>query len=284
MIGGILYGLGAALGWGVSDFMAARAVRTLGVTLTIVYLQVIGILSFGVVLALVGDLPQLALPTWAGLFGISLFNSAGAFFIYRAYMVGTVSLVAPIVSSYGVITLALAVLFSGEQPTQIAIGGALITVFGVILVSMIPPDRTGATQLSLRGIPAALGAMLSFGIYLWAIDLVIADTGVLLPVMTGKITDMLLAIGLLFVRRRPFIRPSRGLWWRIIAVSTLNSIGFLAYNIGVTMADAAIVGPISSLASPVTILLAWLFFRERLSRIQWAGVTIILIGVILISQ
>lgn len=284
MMGGILYGLGAAFGWGVSDFLAARAVRTFGVTITIIYLQLIGISSFGVLLWLLGEAPRGSLATWGVLFGISFINSFGAFFIYRAFNQGIVSIVAPIVSSFGVVTLALAVLFSGEEPTQIAITGALVTVAGVVLVSAVSRNGSDAAGRSAwAGVPSALGAMLSFGVFLWAVDFVVPEVGVFWPVMVGKVTDVLIALVLLVLRPRPFVRPSAGLWWRIAVVSTLNTVGFLSFNIGVTVADAAIVSPISSLASPVTILLAWLFFRERLSRVQWLGVVTILIGVLLVG-
>ncbi len=283
MIGGIFYGLGAAVGWGVSDFLAARAVRIFGVTLTIIYLQLVGITSFGVLLWLLGEAPRGSFAVWGVVVAISFINSFGAFFIYRAFRQGIVSIVAPIVSSYGVVTLMLAVLLSGEEPSRIAITGALVTVAGVVLVSAVSRNGGTAGKAAWAGVPSALGAMLSFGIFLWAVDFVVPEVGVFWPVMVGKVTDVLLAIGLLVLRPRPFLRPSRELWWRIVVVSLLNSMGFLAFNMGVTVADAAIVAPLSSLASPITILLAWLFFRERLSRMQWLGVVTVLIGVVLVG-
>ena len=39
----------------------------------------------------------------------------------------------------------------------------------------------------------------------------------------------------------------------------------------------------TSLFSAVTVLMAWVILRERLSRAQWAGVAVILFGVLLVS-
>ena len=57
----------------------------------------------------------------------------------------------------------------------------------------------------------------------------------------------------------------------------------VAYNLGITVSLTAVVSVISSLFSAVTVLMAWVFLRERLARWQWAGVGAILVGIVLVS-
>jgi uncharacterized membrane protein len=45
----------------------------------------------------------------------------------------------------------------------------------------------------------------------------------------------------------------------------------------------SIVTALASIFSAVTVLLAWVFLRERLHVVQWAGVAGLLIGVLLVS-
>jgi drug/metabolite transporter (DMT)-like permease len=63
----------------------------------------------------------------------------------------------------------------------------------------------------------------------------------------------------------------------------LTTIGDLAYNIGTQGTTPGIVAVISSLFSPVTVMLALIFLRERLARRQWIGVSLIFVATFFIG-
>ena len=88
--------------------------------------------------------------------------------------------------------------------------------------------------------------------------------------------------------RRTQSRPQRGLprgvfWLFIIPTGLLDTLANVAYNVGVSVALTSVVVVLSSLFSAVTVLLAWVFLRERLAAWQWAGVIAILVGIALIN-
>ena len=78
-------------------------------------------------------------------------------------------------------------------------------------------------------------------------------------------------------------KPAGVFWPWVVGVAVLDTAANVAYNLGITVSLTAVVSVISSLFSAVTVLLAWVFLRERLARWQWAGVGAILVGILLVS-
>ncbi len=88
----------------------------------------------------------------------------------------------------------------------------------------------------------------------------------------------------LAVPTRQNIRMPRGwAFWLICAVGLLDTTAYVANTIGFTTRDVAVVSVLASLFSTVTVLLAWLFLRERLHWSQWMGIGVIFVGITLIS-
>lgn len=57
----------------------------------------------------------------------------------------------------------------------------------------------------------------------------------------------------------------------------------MAYNLGVTTAFVSIVSPIAATFPAVTIVLAYIFLKERVVNSQKVGIVAVLAGLILIS-
>jgi drug/metabolite transporter (DMT)-like permease len=153
------------------------------------------------------------------------------------------------------------------------------------------------------GLIEALGAMLVFGVCYWALRFPVAALGGTTTVFIAKVADMVVLMlialgGLLFYRLRGHARPdglcesapwyvirrpARAFWPWVLGVALLDTAANVAYNLGITVSLTAVVSVISSLFSAVTVLLAWVFLRERLARWQWAGVGAILVGIVLVS-
>lgn len=315
--GGIAFGLVAALCWGVADFCARGSSRTGGTFLTLFYVEIIATLGM---LAL--NLP-LGLISFAhatlGMVMLAIANNlailGGAALLYRAFAIGTLSLVSPIAASFAAVT-ALLSLLSGEQANPLQLVGIVLTVVGVTVASTVPASsadnaethepkasgRAGRWQLA-PGLVEALGAMLIFGVCYWALRFPVAALGSTTTVFIAKLADtvvvVLIAIGGLLVYRvrghvqlngsvvrAPWYvirRPARAFWPWVVGVAVLDTAANVAYNLGITVSLTAVVSVISSLFSAVTVMLAWVFLRERLARWQWAGVAAILVGIVLVS-
>ena len=164
----------------------------------------------------------------------------------------------------------------------------------------------GKTRRRLRlgkGVPEVLLATVIFGVTYWALRYITPEMGGAQVALIGKITDLTaltLIVAGAWIWRRSRWSPalaavpatpawtslvSRGprFWWWIIPAGVLDVSANIFYNIGISEALTSIVVTLSSLFTAFTVLLAWIFLRERLSRWQWGGVALILAGIILVN-
>jgi drug/metabolite transporter (DMT)-like permease len=298
---GILFGLTAAISWGVADFVVTRIARDLGVAQAFFYVQVIGMGLIGLLLLASPALPAPTASMWLLVVGIGLFNLAGTLLLYRSFAIGTLVLVSPIASAFAVVSALLALL-GGERPALLALLGALLLIGGVVVVTRSQPgtDDQRPTTKDERsafvgrwslvvgrqvppGVPEAIGVALCFGISFWALDFVTPALGILWPVLVLRIVEAVAVVLFLLRLRTPPARLTRGMAALVLAAAALDTLAFVAFNLGIGSAYTSIVTALASLFSAVTVLLAWAILRERLAPAQWAGVAIILAGVLLVS-
>src|ERR1044071_3806623 len=85
---GILFGLTAALCWGVADFIAGRVSRGLGVIQTMFYVQFGALICTGLLLVLRSGVPAPHTSAWLIACAIALGNFVGTLLLYRAFAIG----------------------------------------------------------------------------------------------------------------------------------------------------------------------------------------------------
>ena len=94
----------------------------------------------------------------------------------------------------------------------------------------------------------------------------------------------LVSLAVVAVPARQSIRlPHGGVWWMLAAVGFMDTAAFVANNAGLHIGPVSVVSVLASLYGAVTVLLAWLFLRERLERSQWLGIVLIFVGIVCVS-
>ncbi|MEI8308527.1 MAG: DMT family transporter [Chloroflexales bacterium] len=275
---GILFGLLAALGWGGGDFAISQVTRVIGVTQAMFYVQLFGIVAISAVLLVRHDLPPTDLSAWGLGIAANVVNVGGTLLLYRAFAIGTLSIVSPIVSSFALITALLALL-TGERPGLLALGGAALVIVGVVIAARSPGGVAGRP----RGVIEAMGAAVCIGIYCWSISYITPTLGIAWPVLIGRLMAFLVAMALMARSGSRPVRLGRAVWPFAVGAGVLDTAAFLCFSVGVSGAYVSVVTALASIFSVVTVLLAWVFLRERLSMSQWAGVAGLLVGVLLVS-
>jgi drug/metabolite transporter (DMT)-like permease len=81
----------------------------------------------------------------------------------------------------------------------------------------------------------------------------------------------------------PVMPPKGTLIGIALVAALLDTMAWVSYLIGYRFDHGAVVTALASLFSVVTIVLAGVFLKERLSRNQWAGVGVVLLGILLVS-
>ena len=284
---GIIYGLTAAICWGIGDFLITQVARQIGVIQTLFYGQFLGLLAIVVLVIIQSHTPHSHTSAWALAVGIALINFIGTILLYRAFEIGTLAVVAPIEAGFGVVSALLALL-SGERPVAIVLIGALVLIGGVVIVSRTQHGDVltnyQQTKLRLAGIPESIGVALCFGVSFWAINFVTPSLGVLWPIVMNR--GVAFAGALLLLSRRgasPIALPRPTLLFAVGA-AVVDTLAFVTFNLGINTTYISVVAALGSLFSAVTVLLAWFFLHERLSPGQWVGVGAILMGVLLVSM
>lgn len=282
----IALGLLAAVGWGVADFLVALAARRVGTLQAMFWIQIAGLLAILVVLLVRFGIPTASTNTWLLALGLGVVNTFATALLYYCYTIGKLSIVTPIASGFAVVTALLALL-AGERPAPLALGGAALLVAGVIVVARAPDQQLTGEKASRRRIPVgvreALGVALGFGFYFWGLGYVQPTLGPIWPIVVSRMVSAL-AVGLWMLRGRIVpIRLNRSLLPLVLGAAMMDTIAFLAFTNGIAGESTAIVTALAAIFSAVTVLLAWAIWRERLVAYQWAGVGVILAGVLLVS-
>jgi uncharacterized membrane protein len=63
----------------------------------------------------------------------------------------------------------------------------------------------------------------------------------------------------------------------------MDTAAFIANNAGLKTGHVSVVSVLASLYGAVTVLLSWIFLRERLEHSQWLGIALIFAGIVLVS-
>lgn len=288
---GILLGLATALFWGSSDFLARFASRRIGSLRATFFMQAWGFLLLTVLL--------FATRLWGHLFDGSgwrpwawgilagVINTFAMLALYRSFEVGKLSIVAPISASYPVLTVILSAL-TGEVLSVAREVGIAAAVLGVILVARgenassppesDPPRKRGA------GVGWALTAAVGFGLLFWLLGVrIMPMTGALASVWLIRLTGALLSLSMVLLRRQS-ARANANITLQTAGMGLLDTGAFALSTLGMQMEQVSVVSVLGSLYGAVTVALAALLLRERVSRAQWLGIACIFFGIFLISR
>jgi drug/metabolite transporter (DMT)-like permease len=267
-------GAAAALAFGVSTICSARASRMIGAASTLGWVAVIGLAVTLPLIAAVGMPDGLDRPaaTWLFLGGAG--NALGLLFAYRGLQTGKLGVIGPILSTEGAVAALLAVL--GGQTLTAPGAVALTTIaLGVVLAGIA--RSTATTRRGPRaGVAWAAAAAVAFGVSLYATG----RAGAVLPLAWALLPPRLLAtlavtLPLAATRR---LRLARGAAPLVAAAGLCEVAGFSLYTLGARH-DIAVTAVLVSLFGAVAAVLGRLVFKERLARVQLAGVATIVMGV-----
>jgi len=289
---GILLGLLTALTWGGADFLARFATRRIGTLRAMFYMQGIGFVLLTIFLPWLGGWGHLTDGSgwrpWAwGLLagGINAFSTLA---LYRAFEIGKMSVVAPLSASYPALTLLLSRL-SGEPLTGVRASGIFCVLLGAIVVARgeKAPDAgdTEAMNRSGAGIGWAILAGIGFGFLFWLLGTqIVPRVGATQTVWMIRLTSAAVAAILILAGKQSMRLPRDNTRWLVFTMGLLDTGAFILSNRSMQMEHIAVVSVLGSLYGAVTVALAAIFLRERISRWQLAGIVTIFAGIFMISQ
>jgi drug/metabolite transporter (DMT)-like permease len=284
---GILLGLLSMLGWGTSDFLAAKSSRKIGYLLTYFWTQVIALaiaLIYFFVKFSTADLNNM-LQYLVFLLPAGVLFMIGTLSFYKGFTKGQVSLVSPIGASWAMVTVILSVIFFKEVLEINQIVAIVLIILGIVLVSVNLKELLKIRRFALLGrIKEGLIAMLAWGISLFLMVPASKALGWLVPVVALKFFGLLfLAIFVVFSKQSLKINFRLSLLTLLFFIGFLDMVAFFGYSLGVRGEYASIIAPVAASFPLITVILARIFLKEKLVLNQAFGIIGIITGLILIS-
>lgn len=276
----ILYGLGAALSWGAGDFTGGMAARKAGAYRSVFYAEIFGVLLLLIPLRLVDETfpgtRTFLLCMLAGALG-----SIGLLLLYHSMTLGLMSIAAPVSALLAAAIPVIVGIFTEGLPQFLTILGF---VFALLAVWLVSQGENGITNLSahLSDLKLPLLAGIGFGLYFVVLHHATQDSGVLWPMLASRLGGMVLVFAYLLITRVSWkVDPSA---WPMICINgTLDIAGNFFFILAGQTGRLDVTAVLSGLFPGATVLLAWIFLRERLTRNQWIGILSALTAIILMT-
>jgi drug/metabolite transporter (DMT)-like permease len=280
----ILGGLGAAVAWAVTLLCTSRATRMIGSGSVLAWVMLVGfcIVVPWAALAGVPDELDRGSATWLLVAGLG--NIVGLLLVYTALREGKVGIVGPIVSTEGAIAAVLAVLAGEHLAAGSAAMLALIAV-GITLAATTAESSDVSEVASAvdraTSVPViALLAACSFGTSIYATARASADLPIAWAVAPPRVLGVLLVfVPLAATSRLRVTRPSVPL---VVTAGIAEVVGFALFAVG-SRHGVAVAAVLASQFAAIAAVAAYFLFKERLSRVQLAGVATIVAGVAILT-
>jgi drug/metabolite transporter (DMT)-like permease len=263
---------------GTADFAGGKASqrgKPLAVTVTS---QLIGFPLLLVCVLLVPGRPTVADLAWGAAAGIA--GLAGIVLLYRGLAGGAMAVVAPITAVTAAIIPVGVGLLTSRTPGFLVLGGVALAILAIGLVSLGSGSGRAAVSPQLVGLALAAGAFFGLFFTLFAQPSQAAGMWPLLAVRVGSI-----GVGVVIMLRTrtsfrlaPVILP-----WAAVA-GTLEIVGNALYLAAAARGHLSVVAALASLYPISTVLLALVVDRERLRPVQFAGLGLAALAIVLATS
>ena len=280
-----LWGAVTAVTWGSADFIARFTGRAMGAAAALFGMLLIS--GAALTLLVWRDIGDLAWDPAGGplvlITGVGI--TAATLLLYWGMARGPVTVVAPITGSYPAFALVLAFVL-GARPSALQWLAMGVVMAGVVIVARASGNTGTTGEFSPAHIRRSAGLALGASV-LFAFTVIAAQNA---SRVYGELPTLWMArwIGLacmlvLFaaIRERP-VMPVR--WWPALALQgLLDSGAYVALFLPAGKPGAEIAVVVASGFCAVTVLLARIVLKERMTWLQWAGIVLIVGGVAVLS-
>lgn len=244
-------------------------------------MQVTGTVLYAIALAALGRFPQLSIDQLPLGFALAAAGLAGLLLFYKALALGPIAIVSPIGAAYVMVTVVLVVVFLGERLSTaqtVAIG---VTTVGIIATGTDGRSLAAALSRPKPGVWLAIAAMLAFGGWAALMAYATREHDGLAMILMQRMVSVAASVTLLVALRRPMPgRLSLATLGIVAGSGVFDTLANVFYVLGVQGGYAAIVATGSGVYPIIPALLAITVLGERLAPNQYAGVLVLLAGLV----
>ncbi|HET7701007.1 MAG TPA: DMT family transporter [Candidatus Limnocylindria bacterium] len=276
-----MYGIGAAVAFGFGDYAAAMATRRAGFAWTALAMQVIGNGVLVVLLLALGRWPAFLWSQVPWAFALALIGTVSLVLLYRAFALGPIAVVSPVVASYAALTVIGIVVFLGERLTAGESVAIAVTFVGVAIASTDFRELRETLGRPSEGV--RLGILATLGFAVWGVVLTAATRSneTFALVVIWRCWGIALMTLFVLWKRAPMTAILVPSTLAIVAlVGVLDTAANVLLMLGIESGYASYVMTGSGAYPLIPAVLAILVLRERLAPNQYAGVAILIAGLV----
>jgi drug/metabolite transporter (DMT)-like permease len=280
-----LLALASAACYGAADFLGGFTSKRANTLAIVVVSQFAGLLLLLVAFPLLpASSPGRMDFVWGAAAGLT--GGVGVALLYRALAIGVMAVVAPTTAVCAVIIPVLVAVVLGERPGAVTIGGIVLAIIAITLVSQSEHPEPELTQTKKDSGTSAFTLALLSGILIGFFFVALARTGSeagLWPLVVARAVSVTL-FAVMAVLASQSLRLPSGLLGFVIAGGGLDMLANLLYMIATRSGPLSVVVTLASLYPASTVLLARIVLHERLNSRQLVGIVCAMIAVIAIVQ
>jgi len=273
----IIYGLISSTAWGAADFVGGLASKRANAIRVLYLSEIAGFIPF-MLLAIILHEP---LPS-AGdfLMGVisSLIGLTGLIFLYRALAEGQMTIAAPVSALFAALIPVIFGSFTLGLPSVTTLIG-----FGLAFLAVWFISQTDSTnwRFSISDLRLPLISGFFFGFYFIAIHKATLNA-FFWPLTAARFAGFVaLALFALFTRQSPM--PPRETWTLCILNGVIDIVGNGFYVLSAHTGRIDVAAVLGALYPASTVLLAWIFLKEKISFVQTLGIIFAFIAIILFT-
>lgn len=279
----ILYGIASAATWGAADFIGGLASKRTSPYRVLFLAEIAGLIPFTALALLTREpIPSASDLLWGAI--SSLVGLTGLTILYRVLAEGQMSIAAPVSALFAALIPVIFGFFTLGAPSL-----ATMTGFGLAFLAVWLISQTDTTnwRFPLRGfhsfadlrLPLLSG--LFFGLYFIVIHRATLNA-FFWPLVMARFAGFV-AFGLYALVTRQPAMPPRDVWGFCIINGVIDIGGNAFYILSAQTGRIDMAAVLGALYPASTVLLAWIFLKEKITWVQTFGVLLVFAAIVLFT-
>lgn len=269
-------------GWGIYDFLGGVFAKQIGSFKSLFWSQLAGLISIVLLAFVFKSNPHISgLIIFLSIIA-SILYSAGYLFFFKGFETGNVSIIAATMNLWAVFTMSFAFLFMGQRLSTIQTLGVVMILLGATLASLNWSEIKNQNFQLSAGVKEAIFGAFFFGVF-WNVSEIISEqVGWVTLTLLVKFGIILFLLFFSFLTKQEvgLTQIPQKTIYIILFMGVIEATAVALVNYGLTIGDAILITPIASALSIVTILLAIVFLKEKIAKIQGLGIGMALLGIV----
>lgn len=275
----LFWAVAASFFWGVGGIFVKKSLASVTPLFYNVLVTVVGLFVYIPYAIYLGfNLEKMSWPAFLAL----AFVAATYLLYFYTISMESVSLVGTVLATYPLATVIFSIVFLGERISSSQIFFGLVILFGVVLIGL--PEKVRELKLK-KWFVFAFGVSLVVGFADFVAKGVVNRTAMgdyFMMYALGTLPGIMVAYGL-DKKGRVWPTVSGAAWGWVLLGALFMELGNVSFFTAFSHGPASLVSPFVSSYQAITVVLAFIFLKERLTKVQAVGVGLAAAGIIFLG-